>query len=443
MENTDWLITFEELVQWENERNERRKSGQENNGTETEIEEKNNGVALLQSMLSSRRKDYQNKMKATLKFACHFFAVLLLLFCGAVVFAYLEEGDFLLEDILGTSTAEESKINASNTANSTMNSSNISSPDAFWHDIEKHFEKNITIESRQILVEKFKFFLEKKKFKSGAGQEDPNIGKVHIFQKWFYFVVISASTIGYGDLYPTTENGKIFFIFFSLIGILLFISLLKRAGSIISAAQQKMVGFFLNTCLKVKQSMSKEIVSLLSLFLIFCGYLVLGIWYSMLVDEMKNWSLLDTIYYWIITFTTVGFGDMTYSLQLEMDHMPFFILYRVFGLSLIAAIIDAIDACIKAVKIKERKDDLQKKLKELRGGVLEKADMLRGGVLEKADMLRGGVLEKADMLRGGVLEKADMLRGGVLEKADMALSKVAAKNRKKGAEQNEKVDTLM
>jgi voltage-gated potassium channel len=50
----------------------------------------------------------------------------------------------------------------------------------------------------------------------------------------YYFVVITLSTIGYGDLSPHTDAGKIFTIFFIIFGLALFSTLIttlvNRAG---------------------------------------------------------------------------------------------------------------------------------------------------------------------------------------------------------------------
>ena len=42
--------------------------------------------------------------------------------------------------------------------------------------------------------------------------------KEFVFMKWFYFTIIATTTIGYGQVYPKTNNGKLFYIFFSIIG---------------------------------------------------------------------------------------------------------------------------------------------------------------------------------------------------------------------------------
>lgn len=46
-----------------------------------------------------------------------------------------------------------------------------------------------------------------------------------------YFVAVTVTTVGYGDLYPVSETGKIFTIFFSFFGVVFafyYVSLISR-----------------------------------------------------------------------------------------------------------------------------------------------------------------------------------------------------------------------
>jgi NADH:ubiquinone oxidoreductase subunit 6 (subunit J) len=55
----------------------------------------------------------------------------------------------------------------------------------------------------------------------------------HVLEKltWldaFYFVVVSLGTIGYGDITPKTNSGKIFTIFFVIFGLAIFSTLITN-----------------------------------------------------------------------------------------------------------------------------------------------------------------------------------------------------------------------
>lgn len=148
------------------------------------------------------------------------------------------------------------------------------------------------------------------------------------FSGAFYFVATVLSTIGFGMAAPATHNGKIFLIFYGLIGcattMLFFNLFLERMITLIT--------FLTNRCRKQKQRTKqskthivpnvnthpengdiheswKPSVYYVTLILAVVALLV-NLGASGLYSAMEDWSYLESMYFCFVAFTTMGFGDM-------------------------------------------------------------------------------------------------------------------------------------
>ncbi|XP_071019847.1 potassium channel subfamily K member 13-like [Oncorhynchus clarkii lewisi] len=157
----------------------------------------------------------------------------------------------------------------------------------------------------------------------------------------FYFVGTVVSTIGFGMTTPATISGKIFLIFYGLIGcastILFFNLFLERVITVIA--------FVLKSCHE-RRHLRKAVLPQNGRRRlsegsgrggrgeglagwkpsVYCVMLILGAaailvscCASAMYSAVEGWGYLDSLYYCFVAFSTIGFGDMVSSQMFAYD----------------------------------------------------------------------------------------------------------------------------
>ena len=138
-----------------------------------------------------------------------------------------------------------------------------------------------------------------------------------------YFLTVSISTVGYGDLHPTNDKSRTFTIFVILVGLIFIFSIISdMANFIISLAEEQAA--------KIRKQQDfvqvdpwkywkKRGYTLgLVLLLVFFGALI--VW---LYEE--EWSYIKSLYFIVVTVTTVGYGDIDLPREGSKVFLIFFI----------------------------------------------------------------------------------------------------------------------
>ena len=186
--------------------------------------------------------------------------------------------------------------------------------------------------------------------------------------------------LGYGDYYPETDGGKVFFIFYALFTISLVLVVLAKCGDILTSINAITCNLILKGCPPMKRYITSEALNIYLMLLMNIIWFHIGVGIVMENTDPK-WSYIDSIYFWVVTFTTVGFGDKLLSYESQNAALP----YRLVGLSLIAAIIDAISKWVSARK--ERLQSLVANKAHQIGGTIKKNNSVDDGITnEKVEM---------------------------------------------------------
>ena len=178
--------------------------------------------------------------------------------------------------------------------------------------------------------------------------EDDYVGKKPL--SYLEAVILTLSvfyTVGWGNVTPMTNEGKIFSIVCSCVGIPLTFIMILTASQIFIQAMECLLGYVYNCCTGRNGKRRKENHLIMIKFLIPTLIIILLMFMfasTLLMMTLGGFSIIDSVYYCFVTLATVGFGDFTPSKLMHEESIIktigltiFFFLWIMFGVIIVVA----------------------------------------------------------------------------------------------------------
>ncbi|XP_067844422.1 potassium channel subfamily K member 2-like isoform X1 [Heptranchias perlo] len=183
----------------------------------------------------------------------------------------------------------------------------------------------------------------------------------------FFFAGTVITTIGFGKISPTTVGGKIFCIIYALLGIPLFGFLLAGVGDQLGTIFGKGIAKVEDVFLEWKISQTKIRVISTFIFVLFGCLLFVAI-PAIIFKHIEGWTALESIYFVVITLTTIGFGDFVAGEEGELSeggssdkeyldwYKPAVWFWILVGLAYFAAILSMIGDWLRVISRKTKEE---------------------------------------------------------------------------------------
>uniref|UniRef100_A0A3P8SLU8 Potassium two pore domain channel subfamily K member 4 n=1 Tax=Amphiprion percula TaxID=161767 RepID=A0A3P8SLU8_AMPPE len=170
----------------------------------------------------------------------------------------------------------------------------------------------------------------------------------------FFFCGTIITTIGFGNLSPRTWYGQLFCVCYALVGIPMFGILLAgvgdHMGTVLRRAVAKIENLFLKR--KVRPTTVRVISAVLSILI---GCLIFLAVPTVVFHQVEDWTFLESLYFVVITLTTVGFGDyVPENRKCGRIFKPLVLLWIVFGLAYFASILTMIGNWLRVLSKRTR-----------------------------------------------------------------------------------------
>lgn len=122
----------------------------------------------------------------------------------------------------------------------------------------------------------------------------------------FLLCLYFASDPGYGWITPQTPVGKVLCIFVSLLGIPITMLAFKSIGELIAKWVNTIVTKFEK---KIFKRLEPKHLKTKGVVILFSTMVLLIVLNGVFLMYQTHWTIVEIVYFWFITFTTIGFGD--------------------------------------------------------------------------------------------------------------------------------------
>ncbi|KAG6459027.1 hypothetical protein O3G_MSEX011168 [Manduca sexta] len=210
-------------------------------------------------------------------------------------------------------------------------------------------------------------------------------------QQWkftgaFYYATTVLTTIGYGHSTPATIGGKLFTMFYAIVGIPLGLIMFQSIGERVNRLSSVIIKS-IKRALNCKQTNATE-VDLICVVTTLSSLTIAG--GAAAFSTFEGWSYFDSVYYCFITLTTIGFGDMVAlqkdnALNRKPSYVMFALIFILFGLAIVAACLNLLVLRFVTMNTEDEKRDQQQAEQAQQVAVRLEGDVITAD----GDVLRG------------------------------------------------------
>eukprot|EP00794_Sanderia_malayensis_P015767 gene15767-17358_t len=154
--------------------------------------------------------------------------------------------------------------------------------------------------------------------------------------KWYMFSAITLTTVGYGNVVPKTVAGKYLLFPYCLVGIPAMLFFLAYIGKMLADISSFFVTKTSCTATNTNSVKYKELKSFIVTFVILWAWILIEAAFLHLQKDGSSLSFVDGVYFFFVSFTTIGYGDIT-----SPTTQPLFEFRLYVGLSLMSATVNS------------------------------------------------------------------------------------------------------